>query len=150
MYIKDKFSENKPCISFEIFPPKAQTPVDTVLSAAGELAALSPAYMSVTCGAGGSQAGSFDTIDTASYIKNELKQHDIDNEIIFKVMDSAKEEKEPYLQIIDIMKKKYSKFDGKDKNEVRKIAMFFQRRGFASQDIAKAFREFDTEIEEDN
>ena len=83
------------------------------------------------------------------YIKNELKQHDIDNETISKVMDSAKEEKEPYLQIIDIMKKRYSNFDGKDKNEVRKIAMFFQRRGFASQDIAKAFREFKVYIEEE-
>ncbi len=83
------------------------------------------------------------------YIKNELKQHDIDNEIISNVMDSAKEEKEPYLQIINLMKKKYPKFNGKDKNEVRKIAMFFQRRGFASQDIAKAFREFDAEIEEE-
>ncbi|MCR4663472.1 MAG: recombination regulator RecX [Endomicrobiaceae bacterium] len=77
------------------------------------------------------------------YIKNELKQHNIDSEIISKVMDSAKEEKESYLQIIDIMKKKFSKFDGKDKNEVRKIGMFFQRRGFASEDIAKAFREFE-------
>ena len=47
------------------------------------------------------------------------------------------------------MKKKYHKFDTKDKNEIRKIAMFFQRRGFASQDIAKAFREFDAEIEEE-
>ena len=82
------------------------------------------------------------------YIKNELKQHDIDSEIITKVLEN-KEENEPYLQIINIMKKKYSKFDGKDKNEIRKIAMFFQRRGFASQDIAKAFREFDTEIEEE-
>ena len=44
------------------------------------------------------------------------------------------------------MKKRFSKFDGKDKNEVRKTAMFFQRRGFSSEDIAKAFREF----EEDN
>jgi regulatory protein len=83
------------------------------------------------------------------YIKNELKQHDIDNEIISNVMDNAKEEKEPYLQIIDLMKKKYPKFNGKDKNDVRKIAMFFQRRGFASQDIAKAFREFDAEIDND-
>ena len=84
------------------------------------------------------------------YIKNELKQHDIDSEIISKVMDSAKEEKEPYLQIIDTMKKKYPKFDGKDKKEVRKTAMFFQRRGFSSQDIAKAFREFDAVIDDDN
>ena len=82
------------------------------------------------------------------YIKNELKQHDIDSETITKLLENN-EENEPYLQIINIMKKKYPEFDGKDKNEVRKIGMFFQRRGFASQDIAKAFREFDTEIEED-
>ena len=74
------------------------------------------------------------------YIKNELKQHDIDSEIISKVLET-KEENEPYLQIINMMKKKFPKFDGKDKNEVRKIAMFFQRRGFSSEDIAKAFRE---------
>ena len=78
------------------------------------------------------------------YIKNELKQHDIDNETISKVMESD-EENEPYMQIINIMKKKFSKFDGKDKNEVRKTAMFFQRRGFASEDIAKAFRNFEEE-----
>ena len=64
-------------------------------------------------------------------------------------MKNTQEGKEPYLQIIDIMKKRYSNFDGKDKNEVRKIAMFFQRRGFASQDIAKAFREFKVYIEEE-
>ena len=78
------------------------------------------------------------------YIKNELKQHDIDSEIISKVLE-PKEENEPYVQIINMMKKKFPKFDGKDKNEVRKIAMFFQRRGFASEDIAKAFREFENE-----
>ena len=83
------------------------------------------------------------------YIKNELKQHDIDSEIITKLLENN-EENEPYLQIINIMKKKYPKFEVKDKNEVRKTAMFFQRRGFASQDIAKAFREFDTEFEDDN
>ena len=46
-----------------------------------------------------------------------------------------------------MMKKKFPKFDDKDKNEVRKIAMFFQRRGFSSEDIAKAFREFENEEE---
>ena len=82
------------------------------------------------------------------YIKNELKQHNIDNETISKILDNAKEEQEPYLKIIDIIKKKYTNFNMKNKNEVRKIAMFFQRRGFASQDIAKAFREFKIYIEE--
>lgn len=83
------------------------------------------------------------------YIKNELKQHNIGSDIIAKIFEN-KEENEPYLQIINIMKKKYHKFDTKDKNEIRKIAMFFQRRGFASQDIAKAFREFDAVIDDDN
>lgn len=83
------------------------------------------------------------------YIKNELKQHDIDSEIISNIFDTATEDDELYLQILNIMKKKYSKFDGKDKNEVRKIAMFFQRRGFSSQDIAKAFREYKVFIEEE-
>ena len=72
MYIRDIFNQNKLCVSFEIFPPKATTPAEEVMSAARELSFLSPSYMSVTCGAGGSAAGSFDTIDTASYIKNEL------------------------------------------------------------------------------
>lgn len=84
------------------------------------------------------------------YIKNELKQHDIDSETILKLLENSQEEKEPYMQIIDIMKKRYSKFNEKDKNEVRKVAMFFQRRGFSAEDIAKAFREFNAEIDTDN
>lgn len=83
------------------------------------------------------------------YIKNELKQHNISSEIISNIFDNVTEDNEPYLQILNIMKKKYSKFDGKDKNEVRKVAMFFQRRGFSSQDIAKAFREYKIFIEEE-
>ena len=77
------------------------------------------------------------------YIKNELKQHDIDNEIISRVLNDAQEGQEPYLKIIDIIRKKYPKFNSDDKNEVRKVAMFFQRRGFSSEDIAKAFRKLE-------
>ena len=75
------------------------------------------------------------------YIQNELNKHNIDSEILNKVLKCQDEENEPYNQIIYIIKKKFKKFDGKDKSEVRKIATFFQRRGFSSQDIAKAFRE---------
>ncbi len=82
------------------------------------------------------------------YIKNELKQHDIDNNIVSKILNDAQEKQEPYLKIIDMIKKKYPRFNNNDKDEVRRIAMFFQRRGFASQDIAKAFREFKIYIEE--
>lgn len=73
------------------------------------------------------------------YIKNELKLHNIDKELITQLVD-CEQENSAYLQIVDLIKKKYPKFDGNDKNEVRKIAMFFQRRGFCSQDIAKAVR----------
>lgn len=75
------------------------------------------------------------------YIQNELKQHNIDGEILNSVLNNFDGEDESYKQIICIIKKKFPKFDGKDKNEVRKTAMFFQRRGFPCQDIAKAFRE---------
>jgi regulatory protein len=73
------------------------------------------------------------------YIKNELKLHNIDNELISELLD-GEQEKPAHLQIIDLIKKRYPNFDGRQKNEVRKIAMFFQRRGFSSEDIAKAFR----------
>ena len=73
MFIKDIFKENKVCVSFEIFPPKATMPKDEVLNVAKELSLLNPSYISVTCGAGGSSEGEgIDTIDTASYIKNTL------------------------------------------------------------------------------
>lgn len=45
---------NKPTISFEFFPPKTEAAGNTLWAAAAELAALGPAYMTVTYGAGGS------------------------------------------------------------------------------------------------
>ncbi len=40
-------------LSFEVFPPKTETALESVRSATEEIAALSPAFMSVTYGAGG-------------------------------------------------------------------------------------------------
>ena len=40
-------------MSFEVFPPKTSDKFDTVLAAADSIAALGPAFMSVTYGAGG-------------------------------------------------------------------------------------------------
>lgn len=53
MKIIDIISGNKPCLSFEVFPPKTSDKFDSVLSAATKIAALKPSYMSVTYGAGG-------------------------------------------------------------------------------------------------
>ena len=53
MKITDVITGNKPSLSFEVFPPKTDTAVESVLAATEELAALKPDYMSVTYGAGG-------------------------------------------------------------------------------------------------
>lgn len=47
---------NKPSLSFEVFPPKTNDTFESVKSAALSIAKLSPSYMSVTYGAGGSTA----------------------------------------------------------------------------------------------
>lgn len=62
--------EDKPTLSFEVFPPKKDGEFEKayeVLSALGE---LQPDYISVTYGAGGSRAGR--TVELASYIQNKL------------------------------------------------------------------------------
>ena len=48
LFANDKFS-----LSFEVFPPKTDTAFDSVKHATEEIAALRPAFMSVTYGAGG-------------------------------------------------------------------------------------------------
>ena len=54
MKIKDILSQKKLSLSFEIFPPKKQDALDSVKETALELTKLSPDFISITCGAGGS------------------------------------------------------------------------------------------------
>lgn len=77
------------------------------------------------------------------YIENELKQHNIDVKIFKQISGDTSQ----YTEIIAIMKKRYPKFNNKDMGETKKIASFFLRRGFSSEDIAKAFRKYGTDIE---
>ncbi len=66
MKIRDMFTEKKPTISFEIFPPKSHFPIDTIYNTIESLQDLDPDFISVTYG------GSKDyTIDIASTIKNK-------------------------------------------------------------------------------
>lgn len=53
MKIKDILGQGKPTLSFEVFPPKTEDKYESVEKAAVEIAKLSPAFMSVTYGAGG-------------------------------------------------------------------------------------------------
>ncbi|MBP5451342.1 MAG: methylenetetrahydrofolate reductase [Treponema sp.] len=66
MTIKKILEEKKVSLSFEIFPPKKQDGFETVAHSASELSGLSPDFMSITYGAGGS--GGHSTVDIAKVV----------------------------------------------------------------------------------
>jgi methylenetetrahydrofolate reductase (NADPH) len=69
MRIQDLLSRRYPAFSFEFFPPKTDAGVQTLLATVRELAALEPAYVSVTYGAAGSTRDR--TIDLVTRIRGE-------------------------------------------------------------------------------
>lgn len=69
MNILDMYKEDKTLLSFEVFPPKKTSPIESVYGALEELCALKPAYISVTYGAGGTEADN--TCAIASKIKHD-------------------------------------------------------------------------------
>jgi methylenetetrahydrofolate reductase (NADPH) len=68
--IKKLFENKKIVLSFEIFPPKKNYPIDTIYKTIEELSELSPDYISVTYGASGTSE-SHRTLEIASLIKNK-------------------------------------------------------------------------------
>jgi methylenetetrahydrofolate reductase (NADPH) len=70
MKIADRLRQGgAPCFSFEFFPPKSDGGVAQLFTTLRELADLSPAFVSVTYGAGGSTRQM--TVDLVSAIKRE-------------------------------------------------------------------------------
>ncbi|NLD50615.1 MAG: methylenetetrahydrofolate reductase [NAD(P)H], partial [Clostridiaceae bacterium] len=69
MKLIELFKKKKPVISFEIFPPKLDTPLESIYSTLEQFKELKPDFISVTYGAGGSAKDR--TIEIASKIKNE-------------------------------------------------------------------------------
>lgn len=59
----------KPVFSFEVFPPKPDVPIESIYRTLGELRALSPDFISVTYGAGGSVPGA-STAEICETIQN--------------------------------------------------------------------------------
>ena len=53
MKISDILKQNRLLLSFEVFPPKSNYAFESVKEAVRKVAALGPAFMSVTYGAGG-------------------------------------------------------------------------------------------------
>ena len=52
MKIKDLYTPGRTVFSLEVFPPNKNFPIETVYDAIEGLAAINPAYISVTYGAG--------------------------------------------------------------------------------------------------
>lgn len=67
MHTNELFTK-KTVFSFEVFPPKRDTPIESVYPTLDELSKIRPDFISVTCGAGGQ--GSNRTTEVATYIKN--------------------------------------------------------------------------------
>jgi len=75
MNITDMYNEDRTILSFEVFPPKKTSPIESVYGVLEELSSLNPAYVSVTYGAGGT--ASDNTCAIASKIKNDYKVESI-------------------------------------------------------------------------
>ncbi len=69
MKILDMYNNDKTLLSFEVFPPKKTSPIESVYGALEELCSLKPSYISVTYGAGGTAADN--TCAIAGRIKND-------------------------------------------------------------------------------
>ncbi|MGD9568040.1 MAG: methylenetetrahydrofolate reductase [NAD(P)H] [Sedimentibacter sp.] len=72
MYIKELFKKKRFVFSFEIFPPKATSPIDTIYKTLEALSDLRPDYISVTYGAGGG-SNQNKTKEISSLIKNKYE-----------------------------------------------------------------------------
>lgn len=87
MKIKDMFREDNNVLSFEVFPPKKDSPVETIYDTLEQLADLKPDFISVTYGAGGNTADT-KTCDIASVIKN---RHHIESAAHLTCVNSSRE-----------------------------------------------------------
>ncbi|NFA60291.1 methylenetetrahydrofolate reductase [NAD(P)H] [Clostridium sporogenes] len=70
MHIKELFNEKKLVFSFEIFPPKVTSSITTIYETLEELKDLTPDFISVTYGAGGSLKDN-KTCELSSLVKNK-------------------------------------------------------------------------------
>ena len=72
MKLSEMDRKRKTVFSFEVFPPKKTSPLETVTNTIGELKQFEPDFISVTFGAGGSLADN-STCKIASMLKNQYQ-----------------------------------------------------------------------------
>ncbi|MGI6153144.1 MAG: methylenetetrahydrofolate reductase [NAD(P)H] [Christensenellaceae bacterium] len=90
----------KTVFSFEVFPPKKDSPIETIYNTLDGLKGLSPDFISVTYGAGGSE-NSNSTVSIASSIKNQyqiesvahLPGVNLNKQEVLSLLESLKENK---------------------------------------------------------
>ncbi len=71
MEVSQIFKQKKAVYSFEIFPPKPTSMLESIERVLDGIACLNPDYVSITCGAGGSEVMGNATFNLAKRLKNE-------------------------------------------------------------------------------
>lgn len=95
MKLSDLFAQNKPTLSFEVFPPKTSDSYESVLSATEQIATLNPDYMSVTYGAGGGTSEY-----TVAIAENLIKNYNVTALAHLTCLSSSKEKIKSQLENI--------------------------------------------------
>ena len=67
MKISEILSRPRPSVSFEVFPPRRDAPMEPVMAAVQEMAKCRPSFMSVTYGAGG--GANANTVQLAEHVQ---------------------------------------------------------------------------------
>lgn len=97
MQISNLFKEKKAVISFEIFPPKSYSKIDTIYNTLDKLAPLNPDFISVTYGAGGNVSDT-KTAEIASKIKSS---YNIEPLAHLTCINSTRDEIKTVLNLLD-------------------------------------------------
>lgn len=88
MKIIDKFQKDKTVFSFEIFPPKKTSPIETIYDTLEQLSDLKPDFISVTYGTG-SKEDKYTTCEIATIIK---EKYNVDPVAHLTCISSTKED----------------------------------------------------------
>lgn len=96
MKISEIFNEKKTVFSFEVFPPKKTSSIDSIYSKLDDIAACKPDFISVTYGAGGGGA----SVLTAELCRTIQEKYNIPSMMHLTCVNSSKESVEDVLKVI--------------------------------------------------
>lgn len=96
MKISQVFEQKKQTFSFEVFPPKKTSSIDSIYSKLGALAECKPDFISVTYGAGGGGA----SVLTADICKTIQEEYNIPSMMHLTCVNSSKQSVEEVLKLI--------------------------------------------------